>query len=110
MQDISVKPKFSGTVERLKLVKAMEYLVRCVNDETLLDAWLTLGVADGDFDYGDLSVAENPEDDEGIWYVEENEAFSEIMDLFLGIMASANEYGGLYCDGVVSKQRHTEGE
>lgn len=109
MQDISVKPKFSGNVvKRIKLVKAMEYIVRNVNAEDITEQWLIFGVADGDIDYGDLTVAENPEDDEAFWYVEKDETFSEIMELFLDIMACAKEDGGLYCDGVVSKQRYTE--
>lgn len=104
MQDISEKPKFSGTVERIKLVKAMEYIVRCVNAEDISNLWLMYGVADGAIDYGDLTVAENPEDDEGFWYAEEDETLSEIMGWFLTVMAAAYEDGGLYCDGVVSKR------
>ena len=34
--------------ERVKFVKAMEYICRSINDETIFDAWLMNGVADGD--------------------------------------------------------------
>ena len=84
--------------DRIKMVKAMEYIVRNVNNEDLLEPWLAVGVADGDIPYGDLS------DDIGEtenWTEDEN--FSELMGLFLKIMAGAKKDGGLYCDKIVSK-------
>lgn len=87
-----------NTVERIKLVKAMEYVARQINDENVFYAWLTDGVADGDFDYGDLDV--KPDDDD---YYASDDAFASVMGAFLWCMAKANESGGLYCDGVVSK-------
>lgn len=78
------------------MIKAMEFLVRNVNDESLLDGWLMCGVPDGDIEYGDLS---DEYDDE---YFTEDVNLSELMGLFLRIMKRA-EHSGLYCDGVLSK-------
>lgn len=83
--------------ERIKMVKAMEYIVRQVNDESLvIDYWLSLGVADGDIPYGDLEVRED--DDE--YYIEDDN-FKDLMRVFVNIMSKCKN-GGLYCDGVVS--------
>ena len=84
--------------ERVKMIKAMEYIVRNVNNEDLLEPWFAVGVADGDIPYGDLS------DDIGeTEYWTEDENFSELMGLFLNIMFGAKKNGGLYCDKIVSK-------
>lgn len=84
--------------ERVRMVKAMEYIVRNVNNEDLLEPWLAVGVADGDIPYGDLS------DDIGeTEYWTEDENFSELMGLFLKIMFGAKKDGGLYCDNILSE-------
>lgn len=61
-----------------------------------------LGVADGDIEYGDLSVG--PDDADELEYYMEDEPFADLMDTFLRCMAHARRDGGLYCDGVVSKE------
>ena len=43
-----------NTKERVKMVKAMEYIARQLNDESIFMGWLSIGVADGDIPYGDL--------------------------------------------------------
>lgn len=86
-------------VERIKMVKAMEYIARQVNDEEVFMGWLMVGVADGDIRYGDLSV----EDDDSAEYYTEDKNFSELMTTFLRLMSEAYKSGGLYCDRVVSK-------
>ena len=90
--------------ERIKMVKAMEFIARQLNDETIfLDSWLWAGVADGDIQYGDLDV--KPEDlteDSDLSYYLEDEAFASLMRCFLHCMAKAKHSGGLYCDDVCS--------
>ena len=86
--------------ERVKMVKAMEFIARQVNDENVFMSWLSVGVADGDIDYGDM----NPVDEDVEWYAEEDERFADLMDVFLRIMSRAYKSGGLYCDDVVSKK------
>ena len=45
-----------NTIARIKMLKAMEFIARNINEETILNRWLSLGIADGDIEYGDLSV------------------------------------------------------
>lgn len=78
---------------RVKMVRAMEFIARQINDEDIFDSWLMFGVADGD----DLN------DDEYISYCYcDDKTFAELMDCFLRLMARAYRSGGLYCDDVVS--------
>ena len=91
-----------NVAERIKMIKAMEFIARQLNDEELfMKYWHVLGVADGDIEYGDLSVKES--DKEDLDYYMENEAFSELMDTFLCMMHIAYKDEGLYCDNVLSK-------
>lgn len=91
-------------VERIKMVKAMEYITRQINNEEVFEVWLWDGVADGDIEYGDLSVKP---DDEGMLYpyYETDEAFADTMETFLWVLQKAIKDGGLYCDGVVSMKK-----
>lgn len=90
-------------VERIKMVKAMEFIARQINDEEGFEPWLALGVADGDIDYGDLEV--KADDGEMLdYYFVEDVNFADLMDTFLYCMRRAYRSGGLYCDGVVSKE------
>lgn len=82
--------------ERITALRAMEFLVRSVNNEELLIPWLMEGVADGDID-------ENTTDEELIDYVDNDKFFADIMATFLCVMHSAAKDGGLYIDGVVSE-------
>lgn len=84
-------------IERSKMVKAMEFIARQVNDEEVFEYWLSVGVADGDIDYGDLFA-----DVDG-YYIRDEE-FSDLMNVFLHLMKSALKSGGLYCDGVISSE------
>lgn len=82
--------------ERANVVRAMETIARCINNEDIFMGWLMVGVADGDI---------TPETtDEDLEYYCEDDNFSELMELFLRKMSQAREDGGLYCDGVVSKE------
>lgn len=87
-------------IERIKMVKAMEYIARQINDEDVFAGWLVSGVADGDIDYSDLSE----EDDGMVDYYINDKNFAEIMNTFLFCMKNAWKSGGLYCDGIVSKE------
>lgn len=89
--------------ERIKLVKAMEYVARQINAEDIfLDLWLTDGVADGDIEYGDLEVRREDENEWGLGYYIQDDHFAELMEDFLRCMKAAKMCGGLACDGVVS--------
>lgn len=81
--------------ERAEIVRAMEKLARCINDENIFEGWLMCGVADGDID--------GTETDAELEYYCEDETFAELMRVFTNRMARAYKSGGLYADGVVSK-------
>lgn len=80
---------------RIKMIKSMEYIVRNLNDESIMDSWLMVGVPDGDIEYGDLSDEYNDE------YFMDSENFADLMALFLRLMKRA-DVSGLFCDGVLS--------
>lgn len=84
--------------DRVKMVKSMEFICRQLNNEDLFyDSWATYGVADGDIEYGDLSI-----DNEDADFYIYDDLFSELMSEFLLAMQKAISDGGLYCDGVLS--------
>ena len=87
--------------ERIKAVKAMEFLARQINDEDVFFSWLSLGVADGDIQYGDLSECEGDADLD--CYILDQD-FANLMGLFLRKMSQAYKSGGLYCDRVLSQE------
>ena len=88
--------------ERIKMIKAMEFIIRNLNNEDLLMPWLMCGVADGDIKYGDLDVT--PADEENLEYYIDDDNFAEQMGRFLRLMSRAKKNGGLYCDGVTSEE------
>ena len=86
------------------MVKAMEYIARQLNDEEILEAWFIDGVADGDIDYGDLSIKDEDLDQFGVFYYTDDKTFADLMHTFLRLMKAAVKSGGLYCDGIVDKK------
>ena len=88
--------------ERKKMVLAMEYITRQINDEDVFEGWLMCGVGDGDIPYGSIDV-----DDVDEWYIDDNN-FKDLMSCFLRRMAGAYNSGGLYCDKVLSESRKKE--
>ena len=85
--------------ERIKMVKAMEFIARAVNSENVFAYWLAYGVPDGDVEPGDLTDTEP----DRYWSLDDK-TMVELMDTFLALMTDAREDGGLYCDGVVSNE------
>ena len=81
---------------RAEMVRAMDLLVRSVNDESYVDPWLVVGVADGD-------ITENTTDEDLENYCEDDD-FVDLMTLFLKIMIRAGFDGGIVCDKASSKQ------
>ena len=85
-------------IKRKKMVAAMEFIARQINDEDVFEDWLVNGVADGDIKYGSLDPEEVDD-----YYIEDDN-FRDLMDLFLGLMRGAKRSGGLYCDEIVTKE------
>ena len=81
--------------ERVKVIRAMETIARCINDEDVFMRWLMGGVADGD-------ITDETTDEDLEWYAEDDN-LADLMACFLRCMAGAKASGGLYCDWVVSK-------
>ena len=95
-------------IERMKMVKAMEFIARQVNNEEIFNAWLMDGVPDGDIEYGDFDV----KDIDGFYcggdgwsQAEADENFSELMDAFMWVMKEAWKDGGLYCGEVCGGEK-----
>lgn len=82
-------------LERIKMVKAMEFIARQVNSDEVFEIWLVNGVADGDIEYGDLNPIDDGELD---CYVDDDTDFCDLMDAFLYLMRRAYKDGGLFCD------------
>jgi len=83
--------------ERAKMVLAMEYICRQINDEDEFMVWLQGGVADGDIKYGETDPEEVDD-----YYLEKG-TFQELMECFLRRMKNAVEDGGLCCDLIATR-------
>lgn len=88
-------------IKRAKMLVAMEYIARQVNDEDVFYYWLTNGIADGDIKIGSLDI-----DVEELDYYIDSGVFKDMMTTFLELMVQAWESGGLYCGEVVSAEKH----
>lgn len=100
--------EFKGTIEeleRLKMVKAMEFIMRQLNDEIIFGGWLAYGVADGDIEYGDLSVTNS--DIVALGYYINKDELANLMDEFVHNIRLASRNGGLFCAGVVGGDLRT---
>lgn len=89
-------------IARAKMLVAMEYIARQVNNEETFMYWLQNGVADGDVPLGSLDITEELD------YYLAPSVFKDMMTTFLELMVEAWEDGGLYCGGVVSADKHDE--
>ena len=89
--------------ERVRLIKAMEYIARQINDEDIFMSWLENGVADGDIEYGDLRY--DPLDEDMKYYAGDDGNFADVINTFMSVMSRARASGGLYCDGVCAGER-----
>ena len=87
-------------IERAKMVLAMEFIARQINDEDVFDGWLMCGVADGEIPYGSIDI-ENVDE-----YYLKDDTFKDLMSCFLRRMKGAYNSGGLYCDNVVCKDKN----
>jgi len=95
-------------IERMKMVKAMEFIARQVNNEGIFDAWLMDGVPDGSIEYGDLDVKDIDSyycGGDGWNQDEADKHFSELMDSFMWVMKEAWKDGGLYCSDVCGGEK-----
>ena len=82
---------------RVATVRAMDEIMRSLNDENKMMTWLMYGVPDGEID-------ENTKDEELYWLVEEDKSFADLMYWFIRIMNKVSPNGGMWVDGICSKE------
>lgn len=86
--------------ERCMVIRAMETIIKAVNNTALISQWRVEAIADGDIRPGTL--------DEDMEYYIEDDVFAALMDTFLRVMNNAKADGGLYVDGIVSKDEEEQ--
>ena len=98
--EMVMQPK--NVAERVELLKAMDVVVRSLNDEEVMDLWLTNGVPDGadksDYEFIAEDVA-TPEDEDG-----DTSCFEETCRCFTACIAAGAKHG-YYSGGVLGDIR-----
>ena len=98
--EIVMQPE--NVAKRVKLLKAMDVVVRSLNDESVMDLWLTNGVPDGADDSDYEFIAEDvatPEDEDG-----DTSCFEECCRCFTACIAAGAKHG-YYSGGVLGDIR-----
>ena len=83
--------------ERVSVIRAMDIIVRSLNDERDILWWLDSGVPDGE-------INEKTTDEELYWLVDDDESFADIMSTFVKIMRRQPVNGAMWVDNVLSKE------
>ena len=83
--------------ERVSVVRAMDTIVRSLNDEGDILWWLDSGVPDGE-------INEETTDEELYWLVDDDESFADIMSTFIKIMRRQPVNGAMWVNNVLSKE------
>ena len=99
-KEIVMQPE--NVAERVELLKAMDVIVRSLNDESVMDLWLTNGVPDGADDSDYEFIAEDvatPEDEDG-----DTSCFEECCRCFTACIAAGAKHG-YYSGGVLGDIR-----
>ena len=98
--EIIMQPE--NVAKRVELLKAMDVVVRSLNDESVMDLWLTNGVPDGadesDYEFITEDVA-TPEDEDG-----DTSCFEECCRCFTACIAAGAKHG-YYSGGVLGDIR-----
>ena len=98
--EMVMQPK--NVAERVELLKAMDVIVRSLNDESVMDLWLTNGVPDGadesDYEFIAEDVA-TPEYEDG-----DTSCFEECCRCFTACIAAGAKHG-YYSGGVLGDIR-----
>lgn len=83
--------------ERVSIIRAMDTIVRSLNDERDILWWLDSGVPDGEIN---IETA----DEELYWLVDNDESFADIMSTFIKIMRRQPVNGAMWVDNVLSEE------
>ena len=98
--EMVMKPE--NVTKRVELLKAMDVVVSSLNDESVMDLWLTNGVPDGADDSDYEFIAEDvatPEDEDG-----DTSCFEECCRCFTACIAAGAKHG-YYSGGVLGDIR-----
>ena len=101
-KQIETATQSENIAERVELLKAMDVVVRSLNDESVMDLWLTNGVPDGADDSDYEFIAEDvatPEDEDG-----DTSCFEECCRCFTACIAAGAKHG-YYSGGVLGDIR-----
>lgn len=83
--------------ERVSIIRAMDTIIRSLNDEKYILWWLDYGVPDGE-------ISKETTDEELYWLVDDDESFADIMSTFIKIMRRQPINGAMWVDNVLSKE------
>lgn len=83
--------------ERVSIIRAMDAIIRSLNDEKYILWWLDYGVPDGE-------ISKETTDEELYWLVDDDESFADIMSTFIKIMRKQPINGAMWVDNVLSKE------
>lgn len=101
-KQIEIAMQSENIAERVELLKAMDIVVRSLNDEEVMDLWLTNGVPDGADDSEYEFIAEDvatPEDEDG-----DTSCFEECCRCFTACIAMGAKHS-YYSGGVLGDIR-----
>lgn len=90
------------TKAQSKMIIEMDDIVRCINDENIVESWLMGGVPDGDIPYKDTI---SMEDINEVAEMYDEYDFKAFVGCFLRCIKSAGK-DGLYVDGVIADNRN----
>ena len=85
--------------ERVSVIRAMDTIVRSLNDERDILWWLDSGVPDGE-------INTETTDEELHWLVDDDESFADIMSTFIKIMRRQPVNGAMWVNNVLSKEEN----
>lgn len=84
--------------ERVSVIRAMDTIVRSLNDGRDVLWWFEYGVPDGE-------INEETTDDELLWLVDDDKLFADIMSTFVKIMKRQPINGAMWVDNVLSQNK-----
>lgn len=84
--------------ERVSVIRAMDTIVRSLNDGRDVLWWFEYGVPDGE-------INEETTDDELLWLADDDKLFADIMSTFVKIMKRQPINGAMWVDNVLSQNK-----
>ena len=92
-----------NTIEKILIIKAMEFIARRINCEDCFTDWTNYGIPDNICIQDDLNIY--VDDDKKLEYFLNDENFSVLLNSFLTLMINAYFCKGISCAGVKNSIR-----